>query len=282
MSKFLFFDVDGTLRGKSRTIHEKTRAALLALQQDGHKLFICSGRSPATLKGSVVKEIPFDGIVACAGGCILINGQCVYEHDIPRSLLRNVLSAFRERNILYSLETRDAVYQPETVTAYYDAKRRLRFKDHPEYLKTFKEEQQEYTYRPIEAFDDTVTGVPKLTFVAENRAAFEELRSMLEENFYIVTFSEDPQSIDGEIIPRTCTKADGIRKILDYFHGNWEDTIAFGDSMNDYQMIRAVHTGVAYEHGPEELKRQAKFLFKDPDEAGICLALEEMGLYAEH
>lgn len=278
MSKYLFFDVDGTLRGKSRMIHEKTKTALRHLQQEGHKLFICSGRSPAALKGPIVQEIAFDGIIACAGGCILVNGQWIFEHDIERSLLRRVLKTFQDMNILYSLETRDALYQPEALTAYYETKRRLRCQDHPEILKKFEEENRDFIYRPMEAFDDTVTGVPKLSFVSWEPNCFEQIRPMLEESFHIVLFSQSDQSIDGELIPRTCTKADGIQKILDYFHADWKDTIAFGDSMNDYQMIRSVHTGVVYEHAPEELKRQAKFFFRDPDDAGIYHALADMGL----
>lgn len=39
MSKFLFFDIDGTLVGKSRHITEKTKEAIQAAKNAGNKVF---------------------------------------------------------------------------------------------------------------------------------------------------------------------------------------------------------------------------------------------------
>ncbi len=278
MSKYLFFDIDGTLRGKSREIHPKTISALKQLQRDGHRIFLCSGRSPASIKGQVVRDIDFDGIIGCAGGCIFVNGQYIYEHDMELSTLHNVLHMFEEHHILYSLETRDAIYQPRELTEYRNQRRLLRNKNHPEILKKFEKESQDYVIRPLEEFDKNTVGVPKLSFTSLDPVDFDSLRPILEETFYVVEFSRSRHTIEGEIIPKTCTKADGIQKILDFYHGNWEDTIAFGDSMNDYQMLQAVHTGVAYEHAPEELRQLAAYFFHDPDQAGIYQALIDMGL----
>lgn len=48
--------------------------------------------------------------------------------------------------------------------------------------------------------------------------------------------------MNGEIILKNCTKADGILKVVNYYGGKMEDTVGFGDSMNDYQMLEEVKT----------------------------------------
>ena len=53
MSKFLFFDIDGTLVGKSRHVTEKTKEAIQAAKNAGNKVFLCTGRAPTSIVGDV-------------------------------------------------------------------------------------------------------------------------------------------------------------------------------------------------------------------------------------
>ncbi len=87
--------------------------------------------------------------------------------------------------------------------------------------------------------------------------------------------------MNGEIILKHCTKADGIKRVVEYFHGNMEDTVGFGDSMNDYQMLEEVNIGVVYEDAPENLKKLGQYYFTDPDQDGIYKVMKEMGLISD-
>ena len=89
---------------------------------------------------------------------------------------------------------------------------------------------------------------------------------------------EENTYVNGEIILKDCTKGDGIKKVMEYLQGDMDDTIGFGDSMNDYQMLETVHTGVAFENGPKEIKELAQYYFKEPDEDGICQVMKTLGL----
>ncbi len=64
--KTAFFDIDGTLTSfVTHVVPQSTVDALHALQRNGVKVFICSGRAPSYM-GVVLDTIPvtFDGIVA--------------------------------------------------------------------------------------------------------------------------------------------------------------------------------------------------------------------------
>lgn len=43
--KYIFFDIDGTILSRENTIPEKTIYALKKLKENGHKIFICTGRT---------------------------------------------------------------------------------------------------------------------------------------------------------------------------------------------------------------------------------------------
>ena len=38
--KYVFFDIDGTIRGKSREITKRNREAICKLRENGHKSFL--------------------------------------------------------------------------------------------------------------------------------------------------------------------------------------------------------------------------------------------------
>ncbi len=87
--------------------------------------------------------------------------------------------------------------------------------------------------------------------------------------------------MNGEIILKDCTKGDGLRRVVDYFQGTMEESVGFGDSMNDYQMLEAAGVSVAYEEAPEAIKALAQYYFKEPDQDGIYDVMVRMGLADE-
>ena len=80
------------------------------------------------------------------------------------------------------------------------------------------------------------------------------------------------------MIIKGCTKADGIKRLIRYYNASMEDTIGFGDSMNDYQMIEAVNIACVSKQAPQVLLDKADYTFDDPDEDGIAKVLAELKL----
>lgn len=82
----------------------------------------------------------------------------------------------------------------------------------------------------------------------------------------------------ADVIYRNVSKADGIRTLLDYYGMEEQDVVAFGDSMNDLEMIREAGIGVAMGNAVEALKAEADFVTKPIGEEGIRCGLEKLGL----
>lgn len=281
MGKYLFFDIDGTLVGQSKQVTEKTKWAIQEARRNGHKAFLCTGRAPTSIVGDV-KDMEFDGMICSAGGFVIIDGQYIFENFINQYILSEVMTIFINNKILFTLETKNAIYQTPGVNEFFDKKHQEDCKDNHELMRFFKLRKQGEIRRPIRDFNILNTGVTKVCFIAAQKDDFYRCVPFLEEFFNIVIFSKETDDfINGEIILKNCTKADGILKVINHFHGKMHDTIGFGDSMNDYQMIEEVNVGVVYEDAPQELKALAKYYFTDPDQDGIYKIMKELGLIEE-
>ena len=57
-----------------------------------------------------------------------------------------------------------------------------------------------------------------------------------------------------------------------------KDTYAFGDSMNDYEILKAAGTGIAMGNAVEELKAAADYVTDDIGDAGVYKACVHFGL----
>lgn len=62
--KYVFFDIDGTIRGKSREITKRNREAICKLRENGHKAFLCTGRAPVSITQDIL-DVGFDVCFSC-------------------------------------------------------------------------------------------------------------------------------------------------------------------------------------------------------------------------
>ncbi len=278
MGKYLFFDIDGTLMGASKQVTEKTIAGIRQARKNGHKAFICTGRAPVSIMKSI-REIGFDGTISSAGGFVNIDGKYIFENFINQYVLSQVMLLFTNAKILFSLETKDALYQTPGVRDFFDKKNSKIMENNLELARFLEERKNEEVRLPISEFDILKHKVTKMCFISEDKLAFYDCVKYLNEFFNIVIFSKESDDfINGEIILKNCTKGDAIERAVAYLGGKMEDTIAFGDSMNDFQMISVAGYGVVSTLAPEKLKAIADDTFDDPDDDGIYKAMKRLEL----
>ena len=60
-----------------------------------------------------------------------------------------------------------------------------------------------------------------------------------------------------DILPRGGSKAEGIKKMIDKIGFQMEDVYAFGDGLNDIEMIQSVGTGIAMGNAVQEVQNHA-------------------------
>ena len=91
--KYVFFDIDGTIRGKSREITKRNKEAICKLRENGHKAFLCTGRAPVSITQDIL-DVGFDGVISAAGSFIQIDGEYIYENFLDSKLYNKLLFYF--------------------------------------------------------------------------------------------------------------------------------------------------------------------------------------------
>lgn len=81
-----------------------------------------------------------------------------------------------------------------------------------------------------------------------------------------------------DLLAKTHSKAMGIQDVLAHFGVSMDDVMAFGDGLNDIEMLSTVGFGVAMGNGEAELKTVADYVTLPIEQDGILHALEQLGV----
>ena len=79
-------------------------------------------------------------------------------------------------------------------------------------------------------------------------------------------------------MPKGFSKGTGVLKVAELLGIPAERTVAFGDSANDLQMLRAAGTAVVMGNGSEAAKAEAAYVTAPLHEDGIFKACRHLGL----
>jgi hydroxymethylpyrimidine pyrophosphatase-like HAD family hydrolase len=77
---------------------------VVAARANGHKVFLCTGRSMAELWDEIL-EPGFDGVIASAGGYVEYEGEVLLHRSIPVQEVRHVVDFFDRHGVEYLLES---------------------------------------------------------------------------------------------------------------------------------------------------------------------------------
>ncbi|MGL4790164.1 MAG: HAD family hydrolase, partial [Anaerotignaceae bacterium] len=106
-----------------------------------------------------------------------------------------------------------------------------------------------------------------------------EVKEILGNNFDVTAMSFGKMSEDcGEITCAGINKAFGMKKVLEYYGMDREDSIAFGDGPNDFEMLEFANVGVAMGNAIPQLKEVADMVTTSVMEDGIKNGLEKLNL----
>lgn len=255
------FDVDMTLLDhKDYTVPESAMRALDLLRKNGQKIVIATGRDMDNYYSREYRDIirP-DAIIHQNGTKITVGDKEIFEHHFDRDLLKDILEYCDREGYAIGMTVGDSDYyvHPEIVTQmdinlWGESGRR--FHDPKELLSM-----------PVRTL--AVLGAPK------------DL-SKLEKHYPQLKFPVFSTKSGADVIEKEFSKANGLVRLARYY-GEPEDlsnTVAFGDSMNDMEVIKSAGTGVAMGNAIPELKAEADFVTDDIGDNGIWNACVKLGL----
>jgi Cof subfamily protein (haloacid dehalogenase superfamily) len=287
--KLIFLDIDGTIYSEMGVIPESAKNAIEKAKKKGHKIFVSTGRSRAGLYREIL-DLPIDGFICSGGAYIESEGEIIFNQHIKPEILKEIYQYLMENEIAFTVENNELIFgtgeQIEIQRSIYEG-----------YKNKHREQYEENIDKSIldkavindsyDQFINTLTIVEDLHKVeGVNKIMFRRSRISIEQMTRDIgdLVSIYPGSLDnlfrgsGEFYHKDINKATGIQKILSHYGANQEDTIAFGDGLNDMEMIQFAGTGVAMGNAVEKLKQIADFVTKENINNGLYYGFVACGL----
>lgn len=269
--KLIFLDVDNTLTPAGG--FEPPESALRAIRRArelGHKVFLCSGRNYGKLEP--LMKFGFDGGIASCGGYVYAGDKVLYDCPLTEEQKSTVIELLSKEGVFLSIESIDDTFNDEGAKAYLsDTARNAHLLNMIKavWIELGPRPMSEYDGRPIYKIVLVTPGADRLT------PAKEALGGELD--FIVHDFSE-PDCAFGEIINSKFDKGIAVKLVADALGFDMTDTIAFGDSSIDIEMMDAAGTSVCMGNGSAFLKERSDLVCPSVDDDGIEWAFHRLGL----
>jgi Cof subfamily protein (haloacid dehalogenase superfamily) len=253
--KIVFFDIDGTLVNEDKQVPQDTIQAIAELKANGIEPVIATGRAPYFFE-PIAKLLHIESFVSLNGAYVVYRGEPLFKQTLPlESLQKLVELAGRHRHPL--------VFQGnERYCANADAHPFIRESidslkvEHPGFDPEFWSKSPVYqAFLHCEEQDEALY-----------EGQFEDLRLI----------RWHPKAMDVTI--RGGSKAVGIAAMLERLGIPLSDAVAFGDGLNDKEMLQEVGLGIAMGNSHPDLLPYADYVTASVDKGGIRQGLRHVGL----
>ena len=274
MEKIVFFDVDGTLVTRNNHIPKSTKNAIEALKKNGIIPVIATGRAPV-LVHEIIKVLDIDTFIAMNGQYIVHEGKVLYQNPIDLTLVDQMVDFAVDRKDGIILSTADEIIANSAISLvnrgylYMFLKGLVGIIPHRIKVRMWNRmmskapEKEDYANKEI---------------FMMNINANQEQQVAYEEAFGDVLSFTRANEMSMDIISKGTSKASGIEKLASELGVAIENTYAFGDGLNDLEMLQKAGTGVAMANGFEELKAAADMGTDSVFSDGISKGLRKLGL----
>ena len=270
--KLIFLDIDGTLTpAGSNYPPESAMKAVKAAQAKGHKAFLCTGRNPAML--APVLAMGFDGAVAGAGGYVFTRDEVLFDCPMKKEEFETGMRLLKENGVFRTIEARDATWGDEDLGDFLAQAG----EGNSELVRWRKALAEQLNIRPMSEYDGSP--IYKIVFMCREAKQLEPARAALEKDYnFVVQDVAAHNCLNGELINRQFDKGKGVRIVAEHYGTDLADTIGFGDSMNDLEMIETVGYSVCMANGSPALQEKSNLVCPAVEEDGLYQAFEQLGL----
>ena len=272
-TKYIFFDIDGTLMDGKGYVYTSTSTSLRKLQENGHKLFVATGRCLAEVPKKIL-DIGFQGMILGNGSYIQYNNTLVFHQLMDKDNVIALGRKLEEHNAAVFFSAKDFCYIRKSTGEHFTKM----IQDNPKAL-GFWNEFLEVTkiFTSLEELKDK--NIEKVNYHGF-QGSVEELRRDFGDYFHFIPSSAPSSSVigSGEVSNNGINKAEGVKTLLKFLGKEDEPYIAFGDGYNDVEMLQSAHIGIAMGNGVEILKENADIVTASVSDDGIYKALTQLEL----
>lgn len=257
MTKYLFFDIDGTLVSfKTHTIPQSAVDALTEAKARGLKIYISTGRPLLFINNLGQIEHLIDGYITTTGALCVVGNDKFNCHKISDTSVRRILDGankFHKAAVVVGTDHIGVVNASDELTEQFTKGLNLHFEFHD---------------------IDDVLREPILQ-ISPFFSDDEEKEVMYGINDCVCS-RWHPAFTD--ITDISADKGKGLLAMAEHEHMEIGQTMAFGDGGNDITIIRQAGIGVAMGNAVERVREVADYVTSSVDDDGVRNALLHFGI----
>ncbi|WP_087972480.1 HAD family hydrolase [Oceanobacillus rekensis] len=256
--KVLFLDIDGTILMPDHTYTESTKTAIQEAKNNGVEVFIATGRPLIEVK-DLANELNVDSLIGYNGAYAIYQEDTIIDEPMDEKLVREFLNISGKSNNELVLYTKDRNYYTSL--------------DNP-FVKQFNEIfQLKQNSQFTDEVADQIIGITAMNLEPAEASHYE-----VDDNIRMSQVNIEGATMAYDIIRKNVNKGEAIKKILKRLNIPKEQAIAFGDGLNDKEMLQAVGEGFAMENAHPDLFEVAKHRTTSVSDSGIYNGLKKLGV----
>ncbi len=262
MIRFIAADMDGTLLDSQKRLPEEFESVVRALRARGVQFIIASGRQAATLRRDL-GELAQDMILFAENGAVVMEGnERLFVFPMEKADVRRVLEKARSIKGAHAVLCRpDAAIIEESAPEVFRRN-----------VKMYYESTQ--IVPDLLAVCDQFDDVCKIAFYDEGDAEHHEYPLLQE--WFGETLSVILSGYSWvDLMRQGVHKGSAMKKLQELKGILPEACMAFGDYLNDKEMLEAVSESYAMENGLDEVKAVCKYVAPSNDENGVMRVIKE-------
>ncbi|MHC0038292.1 Cof-type HAD-IIB family hydrolase [Pseudoneobacillus sp. C159] len=252
----IFFDIDGTLLDFEKKLPTSTKEAIFRLKELGHFVAIATGRAPFMFE-DIREELHIDTFVSFNGQYVVLNGDSIYKNPLNIASMEKLTEvALRHNHPVVYMDHEDMkanVPEHDYIKVSIETLKIRHFPSFDPHYYVGRDLYQTLLFCPEDAEKQYVSEFSDFDFVRWH-----------------------PVSVD--VLPKGGSKAIGIEKIASKLGIPLERIYAFGDGLNDIEMLSTVKNSIAMGNAEEKVKQVSRFVTRSVEEDGILFGLQMVGL----
>ena len=277
--KLIFLDIDGTLTVPGENIPPQSAVdAIQKARAKGNKVFLCTGRNPDMLRPLL--RYQFDGFISCAGGYIAVGekyDEILYDHPMTDEQRDTALKLLHDNGVFCTIEAEGGSWGDENLGDFLKGQG----EGNSEIERWRKALSSNLGIKPMSEYDGSP--VYKVVIMCQKMEQLDDAKKAMGNDFNFVmqevkVGTSSSHCINGEIINKEFNKGLGVEIIAKRFSTDIKDTIGFGDSMNDLEMIQTVGFSVCMANGSETLQKLSNMVCPSVSEDGLAKAFADLQL----
>jgi len=244
--KLIVADLDGTLLRDDKTISDRIKSVLHQCREAGIKVVCATGRGTSE---RVIPDEMLDAITTFNGAVVKVGDTVIYSRLVPCLSARPLLVACAERGLKTASQFKGMHYSNFVVSNEWW------------YITTFE----------IVDFGKHDKDAEKLYVLVNSSDDVDFIEKHLTDDLYL-TVSRDNMAM---IMHKEATKSNAVAALVEYLGITQSEIVAFGDDLNDVDMLAYAGASVAMGNALDEVKAVADYICDTNENDGVAKWLEE-------